>query len=151
MGRPTDYSPELAAKLCKQLALGNSLRAVCRADDMPDISTIYDWFIKYPDFTKQYEKACQDRVEAQHEDLNEISDEALQYAKTNEINVQAVMTAYKLKADNMKWSMARMKPKKYGDKLDLDHTTNGKDLPTPLLHVLHNPSNTENIEINEEN
>lgn len=130
-GRPTLYNGELASTICKRIALGNSLRSVCRADDMPDMSTIYDWFKSEPEFTKQYEKACEDRVEAQYEDLNEINNEAIQYAKTEDKNVQAVMTAYKLKADNMKWSMSKMKPKKYGDKLDV--VSDGEKLQTGVI------------------
>jgi len=133
IGRPTKYTPELASKICKEIALGKSLRAVCRADDMPDISTIYDWFPLYEDFTKQYEKACKDRAEAQYEDLNEINEEAIQYAKTSDFNVQAVMTAYKMKSDNMKWSMSKMIPKKYGDKLDV--VSDGEKLQSSTLLV----------------
>lgn len=136
VGRPTKYTPELAGKICKQIALGNSLRAVCRAEGMPDMSTIYDWFPLYENFTKQYEKACKDRAESHHEDLNEINEEAIQYAKTNDFNVQAVMTAYKMKSDNMKWSMSKMVPKKYGDKMDV--TSDGKVLPTPIAVINRN-------------
>lgn len=146
VGRPSDYTPELASKICKQIALGKSLRSICREDDMPDISTIYDWFPLHEQFTKQYEKACQDRVEAQYEDLTEINEEAIQYAKTNDFNVQAVMTAYKLKADNMKWSMSKMKPKKYGDKTDI--TSNGEALvfmPTEVINKLNDNSSSKTI------
>lgn len=131
-GRPTLYSSELASTICKRIALGKSLRAVCREDDMPDISTIYDWLKSEPEFTKQYESATVERSEAQHEDLNFIGDEAIEYAKTNEDkNVSAVVTAYKLKADNMKWSMSKMKPKKYGDKLDV--VSDGEKLQTGVI------------------
>lgn len=131
VGRPSDYSPELASKICKQIALGKSLRSICREEDMPDLSTIYDWFPLYEEFTKQYEKACKDRAEAQYEDLNEINEEAIQYAKTNDFNVQAVMSAYKMKSDNMKWSMSKMIPKKYGDKLDL--VSDGEKIQNTIL------------------
>lgn len=36
LGRPTIYTPELAASICAELACGKSLRTVCKANDMPD-------------------------------------------------------------------------------------------------------------------
>lgn len=136
-GRPTDYNNDLASKICKQLAMGKSLRAVCREDDSPDMSTIYDWLRIYPEFTNQYEQACQDRVEAQLEDLNYMGDEALDYVKNNpDKNTSAVVSAYKLKADNMRWTMSKIKPKKYGDKMDV--TSDGKVLPTPIAVIQRN-------------
>lgn len=131
MARPTDYTKELAEELCNRVADGNSLRTVCLSEDMPDKSTIFRWFRLYKEFNDQYAQACDERVEAQHEDLLELGDEAVRLAQwVNDKVSNAVVSAVKLKADNMKWSMSKMKPKKYGDRID--HTTNGKDLPTPI-------------------
>lgn len=44
-GRPTLYTPELRDEICRRLASGQTLRAVCRCDDMPDRVTIYNWLI----------------------------------------------------------------------------------------------------------
>ncbi len=141
-GRPSDYTQELADKICSQLSEGISLRTVCLADDMPDKSTIFRWFREKPIFKDQYVQAKEESADAQHEDLAEIGNEAIIEAKTvNEKAANAVVSAYKLKADNLKWSMSKMKPKKYGDKLDLSN--NGKDFPTPLLHVLRNNNGDE--------
>ncbi len=71
--------------------------------------------------------------------------------KTYEVENKEVTNRSRLRVDTRKWIMSKMKPKKYGDKLDM--TTNGKDLPTPLLQViktdnavLNNNSNQEDIE-----
>jgi hypothetical protein len=42
-GKPTDYTAELAARICAELATGRSLRDVCRDDDMPHESTVRAW------------------------------------------------------------------------------------------------------------
>ncbi len=131
MGRPTDYTQELASKICSQLAEGISLRTVCLAEDMPTKTTVFNWLHSNKDFLDQYERACQERTEAQQEILLELGDEAIQLAQSVHFKASnAVVSAVKLKADNLKWSMSKMKPKKYGDKID--HTTNGKDLPIPI-------------------
>jgi hypothetical protein len=41
----------------------------------------------------------------------------------------AIQSAYREKIRHIEWVIAKLLPKKYGDKLDM--TTNGKDLPAP--------------------
>ncbi len=42
-GRPSRYTPELAAKICRRLAKGETLRAICRDPAMPDKATVLRW------------------------------------------------------------------------------------------------------------
>lgn len=146
VGRPSDYTKEMAELICQDISTGKSLKSICRDENRPAIATVFKWMRDYPEFLNQYDKACQDRIESQYEELNEINDEAIEYAKTSDVNVQAVMTAYKLKADNMKWSMARMKPKKFGDKQDV--TSGGEPimfLPTEVIKKLNHEITPETI------
>lgn len=131
MARPSDYNNEIVNKVCEQMSLGNSLKRICEADDMPSISTVFSWLHSHKEFLDKYEQAIQERTESQHEMLLDLGDEAINLAQNVDFKASnAVVSAVKLKADNMKWVMARMKPKKYGDKVD--YTTNGKDIPTPI-------------------
>jgi len=124
-GRPSKYTKELSDEICALLSQGLSLRSVCRIKGMPDITTIFEWMRVHPDFSPQYALATNERTEAQHEDLLELGDEAIKLSQTVDTKVSgAVVQAVKLKADNMKWSMSKMKPKKYGDKVDV--TSDGK-------------------------
>lgn len=151
-GRPSKYTKELGARICAQLAQGISLRKVCLDEDLPALSTVFLWMMNHKEFSEQYDNAKSQSSEAQHEYLSDMGDEIMQITMNppKGANVSAAVQAYKLHADNLKWSMARMKPKKYGDKID--HTTNGKDLPTPLLNVLrNNNSNKTSSEPEEEN
>ena len=95
------------------------------------MATIFRWLRVNEEFRKNYEQAIDQRTEAQHEMLLDNGDEAIEEAKTSDPKASnAVVSAYKLKADNMKWVMSRMKPKKYGDKVDI--TSDGKVLPQPI-------------------
>lgn len=143
-GRPSDYTEELAKTICRRIAEGKSLRSVCQMEDIPDMSTVWRWITERPEFRNQYAQACEERAEAHNEMLLELGDEAINLAQeVNEKASSAVVQAVKLKADNLKWHMSKMKPKKYGDKLDL--TTAGKELPQPILKldVLRNHSHAE--------
>ena len=130
-GRPTMYSGKIVDKICAEIALGRSLRSICLDESMPDLTTVYEWLRIYPNFTQQYAVATDERTETQQEMLIEMGDKAIEHAEEADPKAAgAVVSAYKLKADNLKWSMSKMKPKKYGDKLDL--TSDGKVLPTPI-------------------
>lgn len=135
-GRPTDYTKELGDKICSGIAEGKSLKKITEADDsLPTLTTIFNWLRVHKEFLDNYTCAKEQGTEAWHEELTELGEEVIR--KSQEVDAKssnAVVQAYKLKADNMKWSMSKMKPKKYGDKLDM--TTNGKDLPSPILPVI---------------
>lgn len=138
VGRPTTYTKELADEICEGITLGYSVRTVCNPDPMPAISTFYKWLREHEEFSKQYARACEERTEAMSEDLLDIADDGsndwMEIHKGDyhgwQVNGEAVQRS-KLRADTRKWLMAKMKPKKYGDKLDL--TSDGKALPTPIM------------------
>ena len=46
IGRPSKYTPELAAEICKRLSNGEPLRQICRDDHMPAWQKIYEWMAK---------------------------------------------------------------------------------------------------------
>lgn len=131
MARPSEYNQEIANKVCAKLSTGISLRTVCLDEDMPSLQTIYNWFDKHKQFVEQYARAKEESADADLETIEDIGDIAIKESKSVDPKAaNAVVSAYKLKADNIKWGMSKKKPKKYGDKLDM--TTNGKDLPVPL-------------------
>lgn len=123
---PIDYSPELATTICEQIALGKSMRTVCKADDMPSMSAVFRWLRDYDDFKEQYARACEERTEAMAEDIIDIADEAsrdfIETEDGRQIPNNEAIQRSKLRVDTRKWLMAKMKPKKYGDKLEVDNT-----------------------------
>lgn len=156
VGRPEIYTQELADKVCQKIAEGYSMRTVCTPDDMPAISTLFKWIREKPEFSQQYARATEERTEAMSEDILDIADDGsndlmtIQKGdKTYEVENREVTNRSRLRVDTRKWLMSKMKPKKYGDKIDM--TTNGKDLPIPLLHVLNNNSDKEDSSTSETN
>lgn len=134
-GRPTKYTKELAATLCEQIALGLSLRTVCKADTMPGMSTVFTWLREYKEFQEQYARACEERTEAMAEDLLDIADDGTNdYMESEDgkpqYNGDSIQRA-KLRVDTRKWLMSKMKPKKYGDKLDM--TSGGEKIETNTI------------------
>jgi len=138
-GRPSTYSEELAARICEEIAMGDSMRTVCKADDMPAMSSVFKWLREHKEFSEQYARACEERTEAMAEDILDIADDGTNDWTTKkgkdgreyEVVDNDVIQRSRLRVDTRKWLMAKMKPKKYGDKLDL--TSDGKALPTPIM------------------
>ncbi len=58
-GRPSLYTEPLAAKICRRLAEGETLRSVCRDKAMPDKATVLRWLgdKTKADFRDQYAHA----------------------------------------------------------------------------------------------
>lgn len=44
--RPSDYTPELADLICARIIEGESLRSICKDDDMPSAVSVYAWLRK---------------------------------------------------------------------------------------------------------
>lgn len=145
IGRPTIYTPELADSICDLIITGKSLNSICFSEDMPDKAQVFRWLAKYPDFRDKYALASEERTESQKEVLDDIGDNAIYESKVVDPKAaNAVVAAWKLKADNLKWTMSKMKPKKYGDGLDL--TSKGEKLTSGNTIVFQDFSKKDETE-----
>lgn len=95
---------------------GESLRAICKRDDMPAISTVMEWLNDDGVFSEHYTRAREAYADAVFDELDEVSEAAVSAGTAVEV------AGLRLKADNMKWKLARMNAKKYGDRQQVDMT-----------------------------
>lgn len=109
MGRPTDYTEELADDFCSRIALGRSLRSVVADDDMPHHKTIYRWISSIESFGAQYARAKQDSGDSDADKIEEVAEKVL----SGEIEPQAARVAI----DAYKWTAGKKRPRKYGEKI----------------------------------
>lgn len=134
-GRPSDYNPEIAEKVCAMLADGVSLRTVCLSDDMPAKTTVFKWLREHEEFANQYAHAKEQSTVAQFEDMLSIADEdpleplidkeGLPVIVDGVVVRAATKTSIdhaRLRIDTRKWALAKMLPKKYGDRIQQDVT-----------------------------
>lgn len=131
-GRPTKYTNELAETICNRIANGESVRSIGRDDTMPVASTIFDWALHNDDFSEQYIKAKEIGAEVEAEEMDEIA-----------INEEDVARA-KLRIETKKWNLSKKLRKRFGDNVDV--TTGGEKLPSPILNVI--PTNNSNEQDN---
>jgi hypothetical protein len=113
-GRPSIFSEELATRICERLAAGETLRAICRGDDMPHESTVRSW-ARDPEhpISTQYAKAREIGYEGMADEIIVIADSS---------------DDARLQVDTRKWLMSKALPKIYGDRQthDVELSVNGR-------------------------
>lgn len=108
---PTKKTPQMLNKICEQIALGKSLRSICKDKEMPSLKSVVKWLNEDKDFQDKYSVARENRGDLYGEMINDIALEVL----TGKIDWQRA----RVTIDALKWTSARMSPKKYGDRQDI--------------------------------
>jgi hypothetical protein len=128
MGRPSEYSQEIADAICERIAEGEPLRVICREDGMPAWRTVYDWLSKREEFSARFTRARDIGFDAIAEEALEIANTPLEGVrievgddgKTKTVS-EDMLGHRKLQIETRLKLLAKWAPKKYGDKLDLNH------------------------------
>ena len=119
MHRQSDYTDDLADRICEGIAQGRSLARICQEEGMPEPRTVYNWLRTKESFLHNYTRAKEDQADFMAEETLEISDD-------REIDPQHK----RIMVDTRKWLASKFKPKKYGDKIQVGGDT---DNPLTLL------------------
>ena len=124
MGRPPEAVPkDKAQAICEWISLGNTLRQWCRDNDI-HYSTVYLWMEKDADFSQRFARARDVGHDA-------IADEALAIIDTFPVETVSD-SGSRLDAGHVSWLknraemrlklLAKWNPKKYGDKVGVEHS-----------------------------
>lgn len=125
MGRSSIYTDELAEIICDRLAAGESLNAICMAEEMPGESTVRAWVLdNRQGFAAKYARAREIQAERLFDEILAIADDGRRdYVKDEDGNDVVDHDHIKravLRVDARKWYLSKVLPKKYGDKLAVD-------------------------------
>lgn len=127
----TERTADNAAEISMILAAmedGSSLRSACK-DAGVSVSVFLRWVDADKELQEQYARARARLLDMQAEELEAIGDQAA----NAETAVQ--VAGLRLKADNRKWLLSKLAPKKYGDKLEIDQKTTLTDLTEDQLNA----------------
>lgn len=125
---PVPVSQVIANEICDWISSGRTLRDYCRQEGKPHFNTVYDWIDKDSDFAMRFARA-RDRGE------EVISQECLAIADDGTNDYMETVTdaglAYRLNGEHVQRSklrietrlklLARWNPKKWGEKVDVNH------------------------------
>lgn len=131
VGRPSVYTDELASEICSRIAAGESLRSICRGDEMPVMSTVMLWLVdgKHSHFSEQYATARQIQAETLADEIFDIADDASndwmeRHGKDGDagyqINGEHVQRS-RLRVDTRKWYLSKVLPR-FADKQQIEHS-----------------------------
>ena len=121
-GRPSSYGPEVAAAICNHISEGRSLRSFCQGEGAPHKTTVLRWLKEHDEFREAYQVARELQADMLADEVIDIADQA------DDANIA------RLKIDARKWTAAKLAPKKYGDKTELDGKVQLEDVtPRPTL------------------
>lgn len=135
-GRPSDFTQDTADAICERLADGESLRAICSEDAMPNKATVFRWLAANTEFSDQYARARETQADTLVDEMLDIADDArndwMERRDDEGGNIGwrengEAMRRSQLRIDARKWIAGKMRPKKYGDK-----TLVGSDPENPL-------------------
>jgi hypothetical protein len=129
--------------ICERLAQGQSLVEVCAPDDMPSRNTVYTWLARYPEFHDRYARARQVQADALFDEILEIADDAQNdWMERNgaddvgyQLNGENIQRS-RLRIDARKWMAGKLRPKVYGDKQEIDHTSSDGSM-TPVFKTIY--------------
>lgn len=128
MGRPSDYTPEIALAICERLVGKESLRKICLDEDMPSTTSVFRWLEAHESFREQYARAREMQADAFADEMTDIADTPMvgQTKKITEDGVEIteedMLGHRKLQIDTRKWIASKLKPKKYGEKQQVEHS-----------------------------
>ena len=129
------YGPEEIAAhkatICERIANGESLRQILDTDGMPASSTVFVWLSEDSGFSEQYARAREAQADAVFDDILAIADDArndwMERKDAENANLgwrengEAIRRS-QLRIEARKWMAGKLKPKKYGERLDINHS-----------------------------
>lgn len=122
-GRPSKYTQETADKICEIISSSNrSLANICKEIHV-DLSTVFRWMNDNEHFCNQYARAKELQADFLAEEIIEIADDSSKDTidgAFGPLENKEWTNRSKLRVDARKWVASKLKPKKYGDKLELD-------------------------------
>lgn len=107
---------------------------------MPAQSTVYLWLESKPDFSEQYATSRDCGLDAMAEETLEIADDGtndwMKRQNKDGSTVDVVDSEHinrsRLRVDTRKWYLSKLAPKRYGERLQHEHSgPNGVPLPGP--------------------
>ena len=104
------------------------MREIARIDGMPSMPTVFRWLAEDKAFQEQYARAREVQADTLFEEMLEIADDGsndwMERNSDNnpgwQFNGEHVQRS-KLRIEARKWMAGKLRPKVYGDKLDLNH------------------------------
>lgn len=118
MGRHSEYTPEIGARVCELIAEGNTLVDTAEQVGFRTI-TINEWLMRDKDFASAYHEAREKQADVRADQIVSIADDESLSPESRKVRIDA-----------RKWVASKLQPKRYGDRTIL-----AGDKDNPLVMV----------------
>ncbi|MBC1122867.1 DNA-binding protein [Escherichia coli] len=125
VGRPHGYTEEKALEICELVADGQSINKISKMPGMPNRSTILKWFRDVPEFSTMYARAKEIGFEVLADEIIDLAD-----AEVNTDKDQ--LRRHQLMIDTRKWLLAKLQPRKYGERVTQEIVGNKDEAPVQV-------------------
>ncbi len=128
-GRPSKYTPELAAEICERLGTGEPLAQICRDEHMPHDNTVRAWMEADDPFAvaiadaraRGYDAIAQECLEIADDGRNDYIEKLAEEGDEKALAYDAEhVQRSKLRVETRLKLLAKWDPKRYGDKSAVD-------------------------------
>lgn len=130
-GRPSSFSQKIADEICERIATTpRGLDFICGADSgLPSARTVNRWLNENEAFCQSYLRARERQADLIFDECLEIADDSALDVVTKERSDGSTFEEYnaervarsKLRVDTRLRMAGKLAPKKYGDKVDIQH------------------------------
>lgn len=125
VGRPHGYTEEKALEICELVADGQSINKISKMPGMPTRSTILKWFRDVPEFSTMYARAKEIGFEV-------LADEIIDLADAEDNADKDQCRRHQLMIDTRKWLLAKLQPRKYGERVTQEIVGNKEEAPVQV-------------------
>ena len=127
MGRQSTFNQKDADEIVSRLSKGEPLAAICRDDWLPANRTVYDWMDADADFAARIARAREEGFDAIAAECLTIADQPNkrigQDPETGQpVAIESDPQRDRLRVDTRLKLLAKWDPKRYGERLDLNHS-----------------------------
>jgi hypothetical protein len=123
VGRPTVFGIDNPCWqiMTEQMSLGKSLSTALKAEGMPSYQAVMMMLRNNLQFREMYEKAIENRADRLAEEILELADEPMPEGLEGPM-ASAWVQQKRMQVDARKWIASKLKPKMYGDRIDVSVT-----------------------------
>ncbi len=119
-GRPSKYTEALADKICMLISEGVTIKDIANQFNI-SVQTIHNWLVQHEYFRIAFHEARDTYAEVLFQEMLTLEQRMLD----GEISA----AGFKASADVRKWILAKLSPKRFGDKIEVSGTI---DIATEL-------------------
>lgn len=129
-GGQTLYTRQIADRICQQLSEGMTLNQICRQPGMPARPTVLLWVREDRDgFADRYAQAremlydhwADEAIDISDDGTNDFMERQSRDGESKFVYNREHVDRSKLRVDTRKWMLTKLKPERYGDKIEQTH------------------------------